>query len=498
MSRTSSPTPASGVRGWLRQGSEPAPAAFVVRLSCYPWLVIATTCIGAFIGQLDASIVQLTLPTLESEFAATLTSVSWVSIAYLIAMASILPVFGRIAEIFGRKLLYLVGYALFGVASLLCGFASDLPMLIAFRVLQGIGGALLGANSIAILAKAAGEGRHGRAMGVFAAAQAIGVSAGPAVGGLLLGTLGWQWVFWASVPFALAGAAVAWAIVPQTVVDGSDKHFDWRGALLLTPALTCLVLVLSEFENWGPTSVALIAAVIVAVALLALVVWQERSTAAPLVDPRLFGYPAFCGGIVAVLLSYALLYGMFFLMSFALVRGYGEASLTAGLRLAIIPIALGVVAPFSGALSERLGSRALAVAGMAMCMAALILQSAIMAESGRLAFIMAALALFGCGLGLFIAPNNDATMRAAPPDRAGEAGAMINLMRILGTSVGVAAASSMLSWRLEGLAGSGGHTLVASASDLLEAVRQSLPLLIAFAVVAGAVSLLRSHRVPPR
>jgi EmrB/QacA subfamily drug resistance transporter len=488
MSHTSAPAPPSRVR-------EPAPAAFIVRLRCYPWLVIATTCIGAFIGQLDASIVQLTLPTLETVFSARLTSVSWVSIAYLVAMAAILPVFGRMAEIFGRKLLYLVGYALFGVASLLCGFAADLPQLIAFRALQGIGGALLGANSIAILAKAAGEGLHGRAMGVFAAAQAIGVSAGPFVGGLLLGTLGWQWVFWASVPFALAGAAVSWAIVPQTADDGSDKRFDWRGAVLLTPALTSIVLVLSEFENWGPTSIALIVAVIAAVALLALVVWQERKTAAPLVDPRLFGHPAFSGGAVAVLLSYALLYGMFFLMSFALVRGYREAPLAAGLRLAIIPVALGVIAPFSGALSERLGSRALTVAGMAMCMAALVLQSVVMAElSGRLGFLMVALALFGAGLGLFIAPNNDATMRAAPRDRVGEAGGMVNLMRILGTSVGVAAASSMLSWRLERLAGAGGHTLAVASGDLLEAVRQSLPLLIAFAAVAGAVSLLRAHR----
>jgi len=223
------------------------------------------------------------------------------------------------------------------------------------------------------------------------------------------------------------------------------------------------------------------------------------ATAAPLVDPRLFGYPAFCGGVVAVLLSYALLYGMFFLMSFALVRGYGEVSVAAGLRLAVIPIALGVVAPFSGALGERLGSRALTVGGMAICIAALILLSAIMAgPSDPLAFLMVALALFGGGLGLFIAPNNDATMHAAPPDRVGEAGAMINLMRILGTSVGVAGASAMLSRRLEGLVGAGGHTLAVASGDLLEAVRESLPMLIAFAVVTCAMSLLRTRRALPR
>jgi MFS family permease len=174
---------------------EPAPLQFVTRRSWYPWLVVGVTCIGGFIGQLDASIVQLALPTFEQQFDANLDAVSWVAIAYLLAFASALPVFARWSEIKGRKLLYLAGYAIFTLASALCGTASDLRLLIAFRVLQGIGGALLGANSITILVKAAGAGRRGRAMGLFAAGQAVGISAGPVIGGLLLERLGWRWIF---------------------------------------------------------------------------------------------------------------------------------------------------------------------------------------------------------------------------------------------------------------------------------------------------------------
>ena len=167
--------------------AEPRPLGFFERQASYPWLIVGLVSIGAFIGQLDATIVQLALPTLGKTFSATLESVSWVSLAYLVAFASFLPIFGRLCEIYGRKSLYLIGYVIFITASLLCGLASDLGWLIAFRVVQGIGGSMLGANSIAILVAAIDQQRRGRALGYFAAAQAVGMCAGPAVGGSAAG-----------------------------------------------------------------------------------------------------------------------------------------------------------------------------------------------------------------------------------------------------------------------------------------------------------------------
>jgi EmrB/QacA subfamily drug resistance transporter len=491
------PSCALRLRDALLSGYEPAPAKFVLRLSYYPWLVVGTTCIGAFIGQVDASIVQLALPTFERVFDARLSEVTWVALAYLLAIASILPVFARLAEITGRKLMYLSGFALFTLASALCGLAMDLTQLIALRVLQGIGGAMLGANSIVILVSAAGPSRRGRAMGIYAAAQAVGVSVGPAIGGLLLGVFGWRWVFWVNVPFGLAGAIIGWVVLPRTTDLSPDRRFDWRGALLLTPALTSLFIVLSESQAWGPMSPALITIAVAAVVLLSSFAWQEHKTAAPLIDLDLFRLPAFSGGCLAVVLSYAMLYGMFFLMSFAFVRGYHDPPLAAGVRLAVIPVALGAVAPFSGALYERLGPRIVTVTGMVICVAALILLSMVVTRtSANLAGVMVALAVFGVGLGVFIAPNNSSTMGAAPTDRAGEAGGLLNLMRISGTSVGVAAASSVLAWRLEVLTGMGDRTLAASEQALLGAVNDGLVMLVAFAVIAGSALLLRTHRGP--
>ncbi len=471
---------------------EPAPLPFVTRRSWYPWLVVGVTCIGGFIGQLDASIVQLALPTLEREFGANLDAVSWVAIAYLLAFASALPVFSRLSETKGRKLFYLVGYAVFLTASALCGTVSDLRLLIGFRALQGVGGAMLGANSITILVKAAGPSRLGRAMGLFAAAQAVGISAGPVIGGLILATWGWRWIFLASVPFGLACVILAWLSLPQTPQSTASKGFDWQGALLLTPALTSLVLMLNEVQAWGLKSAAMLCALLVAAIFLPLFVWRESRQSDPLIDLHLFRSSAFSGGLAAVSLSYALLYSMFFLMSFLFVHGLKESPISAGLHLALIPIALGVVAPLSGSIYARVGARTMTTSAMLLCICALVLLSrSVAGQSVYPIGVMGALALFGVGLGMFIAPNNSATVAAAPASRTGVAGGMLNLMRALGCAIGIALASVTLSWRLFVFTGNGHKTTDVPTHIMLAATADVLWLLGAFAVAAGGCALLR-------
>jgi len=291
--RATGPSRSTRLVSALRGGWEPAPAEFFAHRSYYPWVVVGTTCIGAFIGQLDASIVQLTLPTLEHHFLARLSAVSWVAIAHQLAYATALPVFARLAAIAGRKLMYLTGFALVTIASALCGLASDLAQLIAFRILLGIAAAMLGANSLVILVKAAGPARQGRAMGIFAAAQAVGVSMGPVTGGVLLATLGWRWVFWAGVPFSLAAVVIGWLVIPQTADSGSDRRFDWRGAMLLMPALTMLLMLISLSHAWGPTSPAIIGSAVAAAVLVCTFIRQERRTRAA-DRPRSVPYSGVC------------------------------------------------------------------------------------------------------------------------------------------------------------------------------------------------------------
>jgi len=475
-----------------RRSYEPPPLPAIARRPSYPWFVVGTVCVGAFMGQLDASIAQLVLPTLETTFHAHLSLVSWVALAYLLTLAGTLPIFGRLADMVGRKLLYTAGFVVFIAGSALCGFAPTLWFLLGARVFQALGAGLLQANSVAIITTAAGPERRGRAIGIQGAAQAIGLSVGPALGGLLIQTLGWQWVFWINVPAGLLGAALGWAILPRTEGLRRGQRFDGWGAVLLAPALTALVLAISEGREWGVTNPLFLLCVVGGAVLLALFVWRERVFASPLVDLSLFRVGSFTAGNVAGLLSYGLLFGVFFLLPFALERGRGATALAAGLTLTAIPIALGVVVPLAGGLSDRLGPRPLTVGGMLLAALALV-GLALLERGAALPLLIVALATFGVGQGLFTAPNNSAIMGAAPPEQLGVAGGVLNVTRTLGTSLGVAVAALALSWRLAARAGHTVSTAHAPPGALLGAVHDTLFLFAALGVAAAAVSLVRGQ-----
>ena len=475
---------------WRYGLPEPAPAPFFERRHSYSWLVVGAVCVGNFMGQADASIVQLAMPAFEDAFDAPLDAVSWVAIGYVLAFAAVLPGFARLAEIAGRKTLYLAGFALFGLASAFCALAPSLAWLVAFRVLLGVGGALLGANSVVIIVAAAGPERRGKALGIQAAAQAVGLSVGPALGGVLLGAFGWRSIFWVAVPSAILGAALAWLLVPKTAKFTADRRFDAAGALLLAPGLAALLVTITEGRAWG-LSPALIACALAAPILLGLFVWREMRAPAPLVDLRLFRSAAFSAGSVGVLVSYAMLYGIFFAMSFALVRGYHDAPIAAGLRLTMVPVALGLVAPIAGALSAR-RPRLVMLAGMALCaVSALALTRLLTGAPGSLPAVMTALAAFGAGLGFYIAPNNNATMGAAPPDKSGVAGGLLNLLRVFGAGLGVAAASAALAWSLEAISGLHERTANAPKTALLAASGDVFMMLAAFAALGAAMAVIR-------
>ena len=481
---------------------EPPPLRAVADRRYYRWLIVGTVCIGAFMGQVDASIAQLVLPELEREFDRGLAAISWVSLAYLLALAVFLPVFGRLADLYGRKLLYSAGFLLFILGSALCGAADDFSMLVGFRVLQAIGAALLQANSIAIVVSAAGRRYRGRAIGVQAAAQAIGLSAGPAIGGALISALSWRWVFWINVPVGAVGALLGWLVLPQTQDVPRRRPFDWQGVLLLAPGITALLLLITQGRDWGVGSPAFIGCGVAVLSLLPLFVRRERCFKSPLLDLKLFRLRAFWAGNVAGLLSYAMLFGLFFLMPFVFMRGYRESALEAGIRLAAVPAALGALSPLAGALHDRLGPRRLTGIGMGLCLLAFLTLAWLLDGSREnLVFVMAALVLFGLGLGLFTSPNNSAVMAAAPNNRIGQAGGILNVMRSFGTSLGVAAASAMLAWRLGILTGHAGDTLHAPPAALLSASRDAAFMFAGFALAASGLSWLRPetlHRADPR
>ncbi len=476
---------------------EPAPLRAFSTRPTYPWLVVGTVCLGAFLGQMDASIAGLILPTLEESFQAPVASVEWVSIAYLLALASLVVPLGRLADLLGRKMLYTTGFLVFVVGSALCGVAPSLGWLIAFRVLQAIGAAMLQANSVAIIAATARPQQLGRAIGIQGAAQAVGLAVGPSLGGLLISALGWHWVFFISVPFGLLGTLLGWLILPRTqrvtaTSETTPERFDWIGAALLGPSVAAGLFALTYGNGWGWTSLRTLGAAGAMVALIAAFVVAERRSAHPLVDLSLFRRTAFSRGIVAGLLSYAVLFGSLFLLPFYLERIRGHAPAETGLLLTPIPVALGLFAPVAGALADRVGSRLPTVAGMLL--AAIALAAVAFLPRAPFTAILGALALLGIGLGLFTPANNTAIMASAPPNRLGVAGGILNMTRSLGTSLGVAASGAVLAVRL---AAEVGHhverTTEVTAGELLPAFETALFVLAAAALIAAVVSLVPSR-----
>ena len=480
-----------GFGKWL----EPPPLRVLESRSYYPWLVVGTVCIGAFMGQVDASIAQLVLPELRSAFHAPISSVAWVSIAYLLVVTVMLPIVGRLADMLGRKLLYCSGFIVFVIGSALCGLAPDLETLIGARVLQALGASLLQANSVAIIVTIAGEARRGRALGLQSAAQAVGLSAGPALGGFLISTLGWQWVFWINVPAGLLGAALGLLVLPRTERSGNTGWFDFGGAFLLAPALALLVYALNQVGRTEINSPQLIAPVAAGLVMLTGFIHHELRSRSPLIDPDLFRNAGFVAGNLAGLLSYAILFGAFFVLPFVLERVYGESSLISGLRLTAIPVALGLLAPLSGAFSDRLGARLLTVAGMLVVLASLLLLSYLLGSgAGHLLALTALLALLGAGQGLFTAPNNSAVMGAAAAADTGEAGGLLNVMRSLGMSFGISLASVILSLQLPEVPGQP-LMMELPAADVGRGAAMSFLAFGALALLAALLSLVRSdHR----
>jgi hypothetical protein len=312
---------------------------------------------------------------------------------------------------------------------------------------------------------------------------------------VLLSAFGWRSIFLVTVPFAILGAALGWLIVPRTTALAKDRRFDIGGAILVVPALAAAMLTITEAQAWGLSAPLLVSAA-AAASLLGAFVWRENRAPAPLIDLKLFRTANFSAGAVGVLVSYSMLYGMFFAISFAFVRGYHEQFFAAGLRLTIVPVALALVAPFGGAASDK-HPRLVMLAGMILsALSALALTRLLTGGPASLPGVMISLATFGVGLGLYIASDNNAAMTAAPAAESGEAGGLLNLLRVLGTGVGVASASAVLGFRLGG-AGVAVRTAGTPDTVMLAAVGDTLVMVAAFGALDALMAIIRHEGPPP-
>ncbi|MCC2275228.1 MFS transporter [Streptomyces sp. ET3-23] len=410
------------------------PACIRIRPGAW-WLAVATVCFGAFMGQLDASIVTLTYGSLRSGFGASLAAVEWVSLAYLLSLVALLIPAGRLSDAYGRKLFYLYGFLVFSGASAACGLAPSLAVLVVFRVVQAGGAAMMQANSVALVTTSAPRERMRAALGVQAAAQALGLALGPTVGGALVSTLGWRWVFGINVPIGVVALVAGHYLLPRTRYRNPARAFDWVGLALLAMATTGLLLAVSAASGLPVAGWAV--AVLFAVAAMAMWAFtrRQRRIEHPLLDLRLLRTRAVATGLFAALCGYLVLFGPLVLVPI-IVTLHGHTTLTAGCVLTALPAGFALAATVADrVMPSGISDRARCVMGAVLCATAL---AAMLASSLSIAWLVPLLALIGTGLGLFTPANNALIMGAIPAGSSGTGGGLVNMARGLGTALGVA------------------------------------------------------------
>lgn len=398
------------------------------------WLAVATVCLGAFMGQLDASIVTVALPTLQRDLHGSLASVEWVVLSYVLTLVALVTVVGRLADAVGRKLLYVHGFALFTLASAACAAAPNLLVLDLLRVVQGIGAALLQANSVALIATSVPRRSLGRALGIQGTAQAVGLAAGPAVGGLLVAAGGWRWIFLVNVPVGVVGVVSGVLLLPRSRDLAARAPVDLVGVLLLVPAVSAVLLALS-LATHDPAPATLAASAGAAVALGAGFAVRQVRAAHPLLDHELLRQPDLALGLTRGLLGYLALFGLLFVTPFYLELARHLTPVQAGLQLTVLPIAMALTAPVAGRLADRQGPHRAAVAGLATAAVALLAAAATPDPP-----VVLLLAAAGVGFGAFLPANSTSLVTGTPTHRSGQVSGLLNMTRGLGTALGIAVA----------------------------------------------------------
>lgn len=413
----------------------------------YHWLVLGTVCLGTFMGAMDSSIVNVTLPLLSSVFTVTIPTVGWVVIAYQLASTSTLGTFGRLTDLFGRRFIYLAGFVVFVLGSMLCGLANSALTLILFRVLQGIGSGMLVANSMALVTAVFPSHQRGTAIGFLETSVSAAFTIAPTIGGILQSWLGWRAVFYVNVPIGLVGVMLAYFVISDPPRDSRHRSLDLPGALFLSVALTSLLLALTRGLTDTPSAETFRWLFVPAVLSGVLFVVTEYRTPDPTIDLALFRNRVFAGANAAKVFSYTAMSSVTFLMPFYLEKALGYSPMLTGLGMTALPIALATGSMVGGPLSDRVGSHTLAPAGLMTAAVGALVLTQVSPTQGYVP-VMVAMLLIGLGMGLFIVPNDSAIMGAAPRDKLGVASGILATTRNLGLSSGIAFAGTLLAARI--------------------------------------------------
>jgi EmrB/QacA subfamily drug resistance transporter len=406
------------------------------------WLILSAVMLGSIMGPLDGSIVNTVLPSIARYFDAPISIVQWVPTIYLLTISCLILLYGRIGDMVGYKKVYLAGLATFTVTSALCGSSVSVWMLIACRGLQGLAAGMMMSVGYAIVTAAFPPRERGKALGIYAVSIAVGLGLGPTLGGLIAQDLSWRYVFFINVPIGIVAVLWGYRIIPSSM-PSARQRLDVPGAVAALVFLLSLLLYANRGEDWGWLSPASVTLLVVALFSGAWFFRIETTSAHPMLNLTLFRNRVFAFANLSALLNFMALYAVVFLTPFYLAVVLDYNILKVGLVMSASPVATLFVAPWSGWLSDRAGTRILAASGMCVCALGLYLMSRLGADSN--AFDVAwRLAVVGVGSGLFQSPNNSAVMGSVPLPYLGIASGILAAMRNVGMVLGIAVAGAVL------------------------------------------------------
>jgi EmrB/QacA subfamily drug resistance transporter len=407
------------------------------------WWTLAAVAFGLFMIMLDNTIVNVALPSIQRSLHMSISSLEWIVTAYALTFAALLITGGKLGDLYGRKRMFIAGLVVFTLASLACGLAPSAGFLIGARAVQGVGAALMNPATLSIITATFPPKERGQAIGIWAGVSALALAIGPLIGGLIVDNINWHWIFYVNVPVGVVGIIVSRWVIAESRDTSHEQSIDLPGLVTSGGALLALSYALIEGNQRGWGSPEIIGLFVGAVVLFAVFIWLELRQRLPMLDLDLFKIGSFAGAnIVAMLVSLGM-FGVFFFISLYVQNVLGYSPTKAGAIFLPMTILIILIAPIAGKLSDRVGSRWLMGAGMAILGVSLLLYQRIGLHTGFWS-LLPQLVLGGVGMALTMSPMTSAAMGSVPTDKAGVGSGVLNSFRQVGGSLGIALMGAIL------------------------------------------------------
>jgi EmrB/QacA subfamily drug resistance transporter len=455
------------------------------------WWTLGALCFALFMIMLDNTVVNVALPAIQRELGISRAELEWTVAAYALTFAALLLTGGKLGDLLGRRLIFVIGLIVFTTSSLFCGLSSTGTELIAARAVQGVGAALMMPATLSIISATFAVRERGMAIGIWAGVSAMALAIGPLLGGIITEHISWNWIFYLNIPIGVAGVVAALLVVPESKDTSREQRLDLPGLLSSGIGLLAIVYALIEANQYGWTSARILALFVIGAVALVTFVLLELRQRLPMLDLSLFRNGTFAGAnLVAILVTLAM-FGIFVFFPIYMQTFLGWSPTQAGAALLPWTLMIVVFAPIAGKLSDRVGSRWLMAGGMSVVGVCCLLLSTVTLHSSFWNLVPAFL-LGGLGMSFVMTPMSAAAMGAAPVDKAGVASGVLNTFRQVGVALGIAITGAIVADRAAAAARGGASPPEAFVHGLTFGMRVSAA--ICFGGALAAAILVRRYR----